>query len=153
MEPRRLERLTPCCSCSWSHSPQQRPQLQPATADTADVRQSVRQSIKTGCCRVDNPSQDASLFQLRDPSSGAAEARTAFSGHRQQLRTDLTLRPLERCVEGLSPCGPSGAAHHANPYRVEAGHAPNGRPVLQLSGCTPTQTSQTSRCRRSHTPH
>ena len=33
---------------------------------------------------------------------------------------------------------------------VEAHREPNARPVLQLSGCTPTQTSHTPRCRRSH---
>ena len=53
----------------------------------------------TGCCRGDNPNRDDLLWQLLVQLS--AQKLVAFSGHRQ-LRTDLTLQPLERCVEGLS---------------------------------------------------
>ena len=73
---------------------------------------------------------DDLLWQLHGLTSCAAEARTAFSGQRQQLRTDLTLRPFERCVEGLSLCGPSDAEHRVNQDQVEARHAPKSDPVF-----------------------
>ena len=92
--------------------------------------------VVTGCCRGDNPNQDDSLWQLRDPSSGAAEARTASFGHRQQLRTDLTLRPLR---DALKACryGRSGVEHRVNQCSAEAGHEPNGSPAGQMNVSTP----------------
>ena len=88
-------------------------------------------------CRGDSPNQDDSLWQLHGPTSCVAEARKASSVRRQQLRTDLTLRLSERCVEGLSLCGPSDAEHHANQCSVAAGHAPNDSPAGQRTCCTP----------------
>ena len=71
------------------------------------------------CCHGDNPNQDDSLWQLHGPTSFAAEARKASSGHLQQLRTGLTLRPLVRCVEGLSLCGISGVERRAKNAQLE----------------------------------
>ena len=103
--------------------------------------------VVTGCCRGDNPNRDDLLWQLHGPTFCAAEARTAFSGHRQQLRTDLTLQPLERCVEGLSLCGRSGVERRVNQCSVGADHAPNDSPVGQMNVSTPIETSARSQRR------
>ena len=103
--------------------------------------------VVTGCCRGDTPNRDGLLWQLHGPTFCAAEARTAFSGHRQQLRTDLTLQPSERCVEGWSLCGPSDAEHRVNQCPAEAGHAPNDSPVGQMNVNTLIETSERSQRR------
>ncbi len=51
--------------------------------------------LKNGYCRGDNPNQDDLLWLLHGPSSGAAEARRASFGHRQQ-GVLLVLFSLER---------------------------------------------------------
>ena len=76
--------MTCCYESSGSLNQNHFRQLDFYTPFSTNVRQLVRQGFKTGCCRGDNPNQDGSLWQLRDPSSGAAKARRASSGHRQQ---------------------------------------------------------------------
>ena len=49
--------------------------------------------VVTGCCRGDNPNQDDLLWQLRDPSSDAAEARKSFSVLQQQRHIACPLQP------------------------------------------------------------
>ena len=99
------------------------------------------------CCHGDNPNQDDSLWQLHGPTSFAAEARRASSGHLQQLRTDLTLRPLVRCVEGLLLCGISGVERRANQCPAGADHAFNHSSVEQMNVSTPSETSVRSQHR------
>ncbi len=103
--------------------------------------------LNSGCCRGDTHNRDGLLWQFHGPTFCATEARTAFSGHRQQLRTDLTLRLSERCVEGLSLCGMRGVEHRANQCSVEAGHAPNDSSAGQMTVSIPIATSVRSRHR------
>ena len=107
----------------------------------------VATPITTGCCHVDNPSQDDWLWRLHGPISCAEEARRASSVRQQQLRTDLTLRLSERCVEGLSLCGRSGVERRVNQCSAGAGHAPNDSPAGQMNVSTPIATSVRSQRR------
>ena len=62
-------------------------------------------------CRGDSPSKGDSLWQLCDGFSGALEARTAFSGHRQLADAPLNVG----LADDLSSTSPVAA-----PWRLSA---------------------------------